>query len=99
MFKQKSIMRRKAHKGQAPERWDTVKGYLTVSEAAARKGITPAAIYLAVQQERLPSTKILGRIAIKEKDIDAYEPLPNDQRKGVKLGKRTPRKSAQEAAG
>ncbi len=65
-----------------------MKGYLTVAEAAERKSVTPAAIYAAIKDGRLESVKMLGRIALKEKDVDAYVPLPKDARKGVRYSRR-----------
>jgi len=60
--------------------------YLSVSQAAKRKGVTRSAIYQAVNSGKLPHTLIADKIALKAKDVDAYTPIPLDQRKGVRLG-------------
>ncbi len=65
-------------------------GYISVSEAAKRKGMSRSAMYQAVAEGRIPHVMLVGKIALKEKDVDAYEPLPNDQRKGVSLKARRP---------
>jgi excisionase family DNA binding protein len=62
--------------------------YITVTEAAALKGVSRSAIYLAVQDGRIPHTMMLGRIALKEKDVEAYTPIPNEERQGVLVGGR-----------
>ena len=62
--------------------------YLSASEAAARKNVSRAAIYLAVRSGNLPHQIIAGKIVLKAKDVDAYEPIPNDERAGVVIGGR-----------
>jgi excisionase family DNA binding protein len=46
--------------------------YLTISQAARLKKVSRSALYDAVQQERLPSTQILGRIVISRADLLAW---------------------------
>ncbi len=46
--------------------------YLTVKEAAARAGVSAAALYLAIAEGRLRSERRYGRIVIGEKDAAAY---------------------------
>lgn len=48
-------------------------GLITPTEAAKRKGVSPATIYRAVREKRLPSTEVLGRIGIRPADLDAFE--------------------------
>jgi excisionase family DNA binding protein len=46
--------------------------YLTVQEAATRKAVTVNAIYNAIRDGRLPSRRVLGRIALLPSDVDAF---------------------------
>lgn len=48
--------------------------FLTTKDAAQLKGVSIATIYKAIEEKRLPSTRVLGRIAIKPADLEAYEP-------------------------
>jgi excisionase family DNA binding protein len=48
--------------------------YITVREAAARKGVSVPAIYRAIERGALPSAHVLGRVALRPADVDAYEP-------------------------
>lgn len=45
---------------------------LTVKEAAERLGCSQAAVYMAVKQERIPHVKMLGRIGLREEDVEKY---------------------------
>lgn len=45
---------------------------LTVQEAAARLGCSMSAVYLAVDQGRIPHVKVLGRIGLSPEDVDTY---------------------------
>jgi hypothetical protein len=47
---------------------------LSVAQAAAAKGITRQAIYLAIKQDRLSSHVINGRLLVRRQDLDAYTP-------------------------
>jgi hypothetical protein len=49
--------------------------HLTVSEVAKRKGVTRAAVYTAIVQRRLAHERIMGRIAVKKADAEAWKPL------------------------
>ena len=72
--------------------------FLSVQEAATRKGVSQATIYKAIQEKRLPATRLLGRFALKPMDIDAYEP---GTYAGVQRATKTrgvPRKKQEEAA-
>lgn len=48
---------------------------LTVNEAAQLKGVTRAAIYAAVKDQRLPHVVVLGHIGLREQDVKAWTPL------------------------
>lgn len=57
---------------------------LTVREAASSKGVTRTAIYAAIAEGRLPHTKVLGRIGIREADLSAWTPMRYGGRPGTK---------------
>lgn len=48
--------------------------YLTVSQVAALKAVSHKAVYKAVSEGRLPSTRVLGRIGLKPTDVEAWVP-------------------------
>lgn len=50
----------------------TVAATITVKDAALRLGCKPSSLYLAVQEGRLPCVRILGRIGLREGDVDEY---------------------------
>jgi excisionase family DNA binding protein len=45
---------------------------LTVKEAAEMLGCTPSSLYLAVEQGRLKHVRQLGRIGLRQHDVEAY---------------------------
>ncbi|HZO89487.1 MAG TPA: helix-turn-helix domain-containing protein [Chthonomonadaceae bacterium] len=45
---------------------------LTVKEAAERLDCTPSSLYLAVQEGRLKYVRQLGRIGLRERDVEEY---------------------------
>jgi excisionase family DNA binding protein len=47
--------------------------YISVREAAERRQVSQTAIYKAIREGRLQATRILGRLALRASDIDAYE--------------------------
>lgn len=49
--------------------------YISVEEAAARAGVSRAAIYLAVREGRIPYSVVVGKIALLEADVGAYRPV------------------------
>ncbi len=55
---------------------------LTVSQAAARRGVSRAAVYSAIARGVLPHQHVLGHIALREADVLAWAPL------GAKTGRR-----------
>jgi len=48
--------------------------YLTPKQAAERKGVSLTAIYSAIARGKLPSVRVLDRIALRVADVDSYEP-------------------------
>jgi excisionase family DNA binding protein len=63
--------------------------YLTPEEAAERKGVSRQSVYTAIRRGKLPSVRMLGRLAVRREDVDAMEfAPPNGQRRGMKLGPR-----------
>jgi excisionase family DNA binding protein len=57
---------------------------LTVSEAAALKGVSRRALYQAIRERRLPSVSFLGKLGLKESDVLAYQPVAYKGRPGRK---------------
>src|SRR5205085_3929194 len=50
-------------------------GYITVAEAARRKGISRAAMYQAIKNKRIPHTKFLDTTTVlAEQDVEAFQP-------------------------
>jgi len=47
---------------------------LTVAEAAKHKGVSRSAIYKAIEQGRLPSQRVLGRLALREDEVERWQP-------------------------
>ena len=47
---------------------------ITPTEAAQLKGVSRAAIYAAIAEERLPAQRVLGRLALREVDVRAWTP-------------------------
>ncbi|MBV9467681.1 MAG: helix-turn-helix domain-containing protein [Abitibacteriaceae bacterium] len=60
---------------------------LTPQEAATLKGVTRSAIYKAIAEGRLPHTRILGRVAIREDDVQVWEPIKYRGRPGRSGGR------------
>ena len=56
---------------------------VTVKDAAREKGISREAIYQAIQDGRLKTKKVLGKIGILRSSLDAYEPDRNKVRAGL----------------
>ena len=57
---------------------------LTVAEAAQRKSVSRATIYIAVAEGRLPHVQVLGRIGLREEDVTSWEPVRRRERLGAK---------------
>jgi excisionase family DNA binding protein len=47
---------------------------LTPQEAARIKGVSVTTIYRAINEGRLPSQRVLGRLAVSPADVEAFEP-------------------------
>lgn len=59
---------------------------LTPAEAAQLKNVSRAAIYAAIAEGRLPHQRVLGHLAVQEKDVLAWTPAPNSgRRKGTPM--------------
>jgi excisionase family DNA binding protein len=61
---------------------------LTPDEAAKLKGVTIAAIYAAVKENRLAHTRVLRRIGLRKPDVLAWTPRSYAGRPGTKGGRR-----------
>ena len=48
--------------------------YVSVRDAAQRKGVSTATIYKAIEERRLPATQMLGRWALLTSDVEAFAP-------------------------
>ena len=62
---------------------------LSVPEVAKLKGVSPSGVYLAVQEGRLPSCRVLGKIGIRRADAEAWTPISYRGRPGAN-GRRKP---------
>lgn len=71
--------------------------FLTADEAAELKGVTVAAIYAAVKDNRLPHTRILGRIGLRREDVLQWTPRSYAGRPGAKSGRRKGTRTTPEA--
>ncbi len=60
---------------------------ITPDEAARMKGVTAAAIYAAVKENRLPHTRVLRRIGLHEADVLQWTPRSYAGRPGAKSGR------------
>jgi excisionase family DNA binding protein len=69
----------------------TKQALLTVSEAAARKGVTKYTIYRRIRRGQLAIEKLDGKTVVDRKALDALEipegPWSNRERKNGKNGK------------
>lgn len=50
---------------------------ITAAEAATLKGVSRTAIYKAIQQGRLNSLRLLGRIALSRDEVVRWQPSSN----------------------
>ncbi len=69
---------------------------LTADEAAQLKGVTIAAIYAAVKENRLPHKRILRRIGLRRDDVLQWTPRSYAGRPGAKSGRPTGTPMSQE---
>lgn len=51
--------------------------FLTVQQFAKRLGIEEATVYIAIKQERVQSTKILGRLGIPKTELQKFKRRQN----------------------
>jgi hypothetical protein len=51
--------------------------FLTIPEFAKRMKLCPTTVYVAVQQKRVQSIKILGRIGIPKSEIERFKRRKN----------------------
>ncbi|MBV9471126.1 MAG: helix-turn-helix domain-containing protein [Abitibacteriaceae bacterium] len=49
--------------------------FLTPGEAANLKGVSRTTIYSAIATGRLPQVRLLGRLALREADVLAWQPF------------------------
>jgi excisionase family DNA binding protein len=54
----------------------TLKDYLTVTEAAERRGLTRQAILAVIKRGTLPATRVGNHWLIHQRDLEAFEPSP-----------------------
>lgn len=59
---------------------------LTVSQAAQLRGVSRAAVYLAIAQKRLRHSRLLGHLVVREADVKAWE-LAAGKKRGRPPGK------------
>jgi excisionase family DNA binding protein len=57
-----------------------IEDLITVSEAARLKKVSRSAIYTALAEGRLPGTRVLGRLALKKRDVHSWHPEPHKGR-------------------
>lgn len=63
---------------------------ISVTEAAACKGVSRSAVYKAIADGRLKSQRVLGRLALRESDVEKWRPAPSPgRRSGSKLSEET----------
>lgn len=56
---------------------------LTIADAARRKGVSRSAVYKAIAQGQLAAQKVLGKMAARGADVEAWHPR---ERKGRRKG-------------
>lgn len=56
-----------------------MKGYLNVSEAAERLGLTRQRVHALVSNGKLPAQRIGRAWVLKEKDVDEFAAKPKDK--------------------
>ncbi len=69
---------------------------LSVSQVAQLKGVSRNAVYKAVSEKRLPSQQIVGHIALRAADVEAWNPRERTgRREGVKVTEETKQRIAE----
>lgn len=70
--------------------------FLSVSQVAQLKGVSRNAVYKAVNEKRLPSTQLVGYIALRVSDVEAWIPRERTgRRQGVKPSEDTKQRIAE----
>ena len=70
--------------------------HLSVNQVAQLKGVSRNAVYKAVQQKRLASIRVMGIIAVRTQDAEAWIPKSRTgQRKGVRPTEETKKKMSE----
>lgn len=59
--------------------------FLTVAEAARQKGVSRTTIYKAIAEKKLPTIILLGRTALKSRDVTRWQPSKQGRRKGTPM--------------
>lgn len=54
---------------------------LTITEAAALLHLSRQAVHTAIQEQRLPAVKVLGRWAVRKADAEAYLPRAYEEKR------------------
>jgi len=56
---------------------------LTVEQFARCVGLEPATVYIAIKQDRVRHTRVLGRLGIPATELQKFEPRPNGKKTKV----------------
>lgn len=60
--------------------------WLTAAEAAQLKGVTRSAVYKAMKQKKLQTERVLGRLALRRAEVEAWKPKERTgRRKGTRM--------------
>jgi len=63
-----------------------VDDWLTAAEAAQLKGVTRSAVYKAMKQNKLQAERVLGRLALRRSEVEAWKPKERTGRpKGTRM--------------
>jgi excisionase family DNA binding protein len=57
-------------------------GFVTIQEAAEILGVAYGTVYSAVQEERLPHTRLLGRVLIARTELERYRERAPEPKRG-----------------
>jgi excisionase family DNA binding protein len=60
-----------------------IQGLITVAEAAQLKGVTRSVLYKAIERGDLKVQLVLGRKALRRRDVLAWEPRRAGRRRGI----------------
>jgi excisionase family DNA binding protein len=63
---------------------------ISVAEAAALKNVSHSVVYKAIADGRLSGQKVVGKLALRERDVEKWQPEPSPgRRKGSQLSPET----------